>query len=102
MSERARRELVTFLHPFSLAGVEGEQGPGTYTVETIEELVDAPTLVAYRRVSTTILLPSPQYGYASKQAVVIDAIDFEAAKKKDAETAIRAGQLLMAQNKELG
>ena len=90
MSERTRREQVTFLHPFSLAGVEQEQGPGTYTVETIDEPVDAPTVVAYRRLSTTILLPSPQYGYASKQAVLIDPIDFEAARNKDAETVKRS------------
>lgn len=80
---------MTFLHPFSLAGVAELQKPGTYTVETIEELVDAPTLVAYRRVSTTIMLPSPEYGYASKQAVMIDPSDLEAAKKKDAELATR-------------
>jgi hypothetical protein len=59
-------------------------------VETIEELVDAPTVVAYRRLSTTILLPSPQYGHASRQAVVIDPIDLEAARNKDAETARKA------------
>ena len=81
---------MTFLHSFSLAGVEQEQGPGTYTVETIEELVDAPTVVAYRRLSTTILLPSPQYGPTSRQAVLIDPIDLEAARNKDAETAKRS------------
>jgi hypothetical protein len=86
MPERTRRELVTFAHPFSLAGVEEKLEPGTYAVETIEEPVNAPTLVAYRRVSTTILLPSPQYGYASKQAFVIDPADLEAARKTDAET----------------
>ena len=78
---------MTFHHPFFLVGVEQEQRPGTYTIETIEELVHAPTVVAYRRLSTTILLPSPQYGYASKQAVSIDPIDLEAARSKDAETA---------------
>ena len=86
MSERTKRELVTFQHAFSLAGVADRQAPGTYAVETLEELIDGPTLVAYRRLSTTILLPSPQYGYASKQAVVIDPLDLEAARKKDAET----------------
>jgi hypothetical protein len=85
VSERTRRELVTFQHAFSLVGVEQELRPGTYTIETIEELVDAPTVVAYRRLSTTILLPSPQYGYASKQAVLIDPIDLEAARSKDAD-----------------
>ncbi len=87
MSERTRRELVTFLHPFSLPGIEASQGPGTYTVETIEEPIDGLSFVAYRRVSTTILLPSPQFGHASRQAVTIDPRDLEAARKKDAEMA---------------
>ena len=51
---------VTFLHAFSLAGLEEELGPGTYTVETIEEPIDGLSFVAYRRVSTTIVLPSRQ------------------------------------------
>jgi hypothetical protein len=36
------------------------------------------------------MLPSPEYGYASKQAVMIDPLDLEAAKKKDAEMAAQA------------
>lgn len=86
--ERTRLELVTFRHPFSLPGVEGQQRPGTYTIETIEEPIDGLSSVAYRRVSTTIIVPSPQYGYASKQAVAIDPRDLEAAKSRDAEMAI--------------
>ena len=80
---------MTFLHPFSLVGVDEQQRPGTYTVEIIEEPLDSLSLVAYRRVSTTIILPSAQYGYASKQAVTIDPRDLEAAREKDAETANR-------------
>ena len=87
VTERTRREQVTFLHPFSLAGVEEQQEPGTYAVETIEETIDGLSFVAYRRVSTTIVLPSPQYGNASRQAVTIDPIDLEAARKRDAELA---------------
>jgi hypothetical protein len=81
---------VTFLHPFSLADVEGEQQPGTYSIETTEQPIDGLSLVAYRRVSTTIVLPSPQYGWASRQAVTIDPSDLEAAQKRDAETGMQA------------
>ena len=35
MQDRITRRLVTFLRPFSLAGL-GEQPAGTYAVETIE------------------------------------------------------------------
>jgi hypothetical protein len=89
MSERTRRELVTFLHPFSLPGVEEQQGPGTYAIETVEETIDGLSFVAYRRLSTTIVLPSPRYGNASRQAVTIDPLDLEAAMKRDAELASR-------------
>lgn len=78
------------MHPFSLAGVEEQQRPGTYTVETVEEPIEGLSVVAYRRVSTTIILPSPQYGYASRQAVAIDPHDLAAARKRDAEKAIQA------------
>ena len=77
------------MHPFSLVGVDEEQQPGTYMVEIIEEPLDSLSFVAYRRVSTTIILPSAQYGYASKQAVTIDLRDLKAAREKDAETAKR-------------
>lgn len=50
MLERTKQELVTFSHPFSLAGVDGQQDPGTYMVELIEEPIDGLSFVAYRRV----------------------------------------------------
>jgi hypothetical protein len=87
MSERTKQELVTFRHPFLLAGVEEQQAPGTYTIETIEEPIEGLSFVAYRRLSTTIVLPSPKYGAASRQAVTIDPRDLEAAMKRDAEIA---------------
>lgn len=92
MPERNVRTSVTFLHPFTLVGVEGEQPAGTYTVETTEEPVDGLSLLAYRRVSTTIVLPSPEYGMASRQLVTIDPRDLEAAQLRDAETARQARQ----------
>ena len=90
MPERTTQVSVTFLHPFSLAGVDGEQPAGVFTVETVEEPIDGLSFAAYRRVSTTIVLPSPHYGHASKQAVTIDPRDLEAARKADAEMAAAA------------
>jgi hypothetical protein len=78
---------VTFLHPFSLAGADGEQPPGTYVVETTEVPIDGLSFAAYRRVSTTIVLPSPHYGWASRQMITIDPRELEAAGERDAETA---------------
>jgi hypothetical protein len=85
VTDRITRETVTFVHPFELADVEGMLPAGTYTVETIEEPIEGVSMLAYRRVSTTIIVPSPRYGMASRQMVTIDPLYLEAARKKDAE-----------------
>jgi hypothetical protein len=76
---------VTFLHPFSLIGVDGAQPAGTYTIETVEEPLDNLSFIAYRRVSTTIVLPSSNTPTLTRQVVIIDPRDLEAAVKRDAE-----------------
>ena len=83
--DRITRETITFLHPFELADVQGLLPAGTYTIETIEELIESVSMVAYRRVSTTIVVPSPTSGMASRQMVTIDPLDLDVARKRDAE-----------------
>ena len=85
MTERITQKIVNFRHPFLLAGVEGEQPPGSHTIETIEESIGDFSLVGYRRVSTTITLTSQQFGVASRQVVTIDPRDLDEALKRDAE-----------------
>jgi hypothetical protein len=85
VTDRVKRETITFLHPFELADVEGMLPAGDYTIETIEEPIEGLSMVAYRRVSTTIVVPSPRYGMASRQMVTIDPSDLEAVRKRDAE-----------------
>jgi hypothetical protein len=90
--ERTRHEQVIFLHPASLAGVDRQIEPGAYTVETIEEAIDGLSFLAYRRVATTIVLPSREQGDACRQVVTIDPRVLEAAKQKDAELANNSHQ----------
>jgi hypothetical protein len=90
LTGRTTQTAVTFLHPFTLPGAEGEQAAGTYIVETLEEPIEGLTFLAYRRVSMTIVLPSAQYGWASRQVVTIDPRDLEAAKQRDTARAGRA------------
>ena len=85
MMDRITRETITFLHPFELADVQGLLPGGTYTIETIEESIESVSMVAYRRVSTTIVVPSPTSGMASRQMFTIDPLDLEVAQKRDAE-----------------
>ena len=84
VTERITHTTVTFRHPFELPGMEGEQSAGTYTVETTEEPIGGLSLLAYRRVSTTIILASREFGPASRQVVTIEPLDLDAALKRDA------------------
>lgn len=85
MTDRITRGTITFLHPFALRDVEGILPAGTYTIETIEEPIDGISILAYRRVSTTIIVPCSSCGMASRQMVTIDPLDLEAARKRDAQ-----------------
>jgi hypothetical protein len=84
VTERVTHTTVTFRHPFELAGVEGERPAGTYAIETTEASIDGLSFLAYRRVSTTIDLPSNLSAMFSRQLVDIDPRDLEAALKRDA------------------
>lgn len=83
MNERVRNESVTFAHPFSLGSVDGTFPPGTYAVEVTEEQLAGLSFVAYRMVSTTIMLPGPTAAYTSWQRVDIEPSDLAMAKKHD-------------------
>jgi hypothetical protein len=83
MHDRITRRLVTFRHPFSLGGVDGVP-PGTYEVETTEAPIDSLSVLAYRRVSTTMDLPCDFSAMLARQRVDIDPQDLEAAEKRDA------------------
>lgn len=84
MTERATDTLVTFRHPFALRDVDGTQPAGTYRVETVELAIDGLSFVAYRRISTTIMLPAIGSSSAQRQFVEIDPADLAAAQQRDA------------------
>ena len=86
MIERLSHQSVCFVHQFSLSGVDGSFPAGTYDVEVTEEQLEGVSFVAYRRVSTTIVLPGAGFANRSRQVVSIDPVDLEAALVRDAET----------------
>ncbi len=75
MTIRTRRESVTFGSPFPLPGVEGLQPAGTYVVETDEELLEQLSFTAYRRISTTLVVPlgSGSYQMIRVEPALVDA-----------------------------
>ena len=48
------------------------QAPGTYTVQTDEELIEGLSFLAYRRVATVIFVPLRHGGPGSLQAITVD------------------------------
>src|ERR1700752_2024690 len=56
MTVRTTSRTVTFVHPVSLSGPLEVQPAGTYTVETDEELLEGPSIPAYRRIATLLRL----------------------------------------------
>jgi len=73
---------VVFRRPFVLGGLDGIQPPGTYKIETYSELVDSPTVVAYRRVATSIELHNQPVG--TIRTATIDPAELEEALRLDA------------------
>lgn len=83
---RTRQKTVMFTRPFFLSGFDQAQPPGTYTIETDEELIPGLSFAAYRTVTTLILLPSRDVGTTVvKQVAAIDAKELGAALERDRE-----------------
>jgi hypothetical protein len=84
---RTHQKNVMFTRPFFLSGFEHAQSPGTYTIETDEELIPGLSFAAYRTVATLILLPSRNVGATVvHQAAAIDPKELIAALESDGET----------------
>ena len=53
---RVSSTTVTFVRPFIVDGFSELQRAGSYVVDTEEELIDAPSVAAWKRISTVIQL----------------------------------------------
>jgi hypothetical protein len=84
MTIRTTEKTVRFVRPFSLKGAERSFPAGAYRVTTDEELIEGISLLAYRRVSTMILVPGGLHG-SSVEMLSIDPADLDAAQRRDAE-----------------
>jgi hypothetical protein len=100
MPERSTLASITFSHPFSLTDVDGVQPAGTYTVETIETTLDNLSFLAYRRVSTSIMLPAIGKAARERQVIYIDPLELEQALKRDAQTWVDFSNLYVTRRAE--
>ncbi|WP_225772045.1 hypothetical protein [Inquilinus sp. Marseille-Q2685] len=84
---------MTFVRPFTLSGIDGPQLPGTYTVETDEELLDGSSPPVHRRIATMIRLPGRPGSGELVQVVTVDPDELSAALLRDGASpdSVKAG-----------
>jgi len=93
VTTRTTDTIVRFAHPFSIEGVARSLPAGDYRVTTEEEEIEGLSFMAYRRISTSIVLPthwhepiSPRADrFASVEVVRIAPADLARAQQRDAE-----------------
>ena len=83
MNSRTTRAVVTFAHPFRIAGYEDELPAGEYQVDMDEELLEGLSFEAYRRTGTYLLVGSQAGGRGSAEMRPVDPRDLEAALVRD-------------------
>ena len=80
---RTTSKTVTFMHPFSLSETDEVHPAGAYTVETDEELLQASSTPAYRRVATLLRLERTT-GTVQTQILETNPVELAGALARDA------------------
>lgn len=83
MTIRTRTKEVTFVRPFVLGGLDEVLPAGAYVVETDERRVNGVSFLAYRRISTRILLPAASGNPALGRTLITSPEALEAAVARD-------------------
>ena len=83
MAIRTTKTTVTFAQPFVLGDFDEVLPPGTYNVETDEELLEGLSFHAYRRILTLIHLPKKSGHPGLSRTLTIDPNELDAALKRD-------------------
>jgi hypothetical protein len=91
MTVRTTSKTVTFMHPFSLSETDELHPAGTYTVETDEELLQASSIPAYRRIATLLRLERTT-GAVLTQIVETNPVELAGALARDAQPGDTAPQ----------
>jgi hypothetical protein len=79
VTSRSRSRTVVFTRPFRLAAFEAPLPPGSYVVETDEELVEDLSFPAYRRTGAWLRLPAAPGSRALDRVVNVDPAELDAA-----------------------
>lgn len=82
MTMRTSSKTVTFCRSFRMDGVDRLLPPAAYQVVTEEELIEGLSFLAYRLVSTAMVVPGE--AGSTVEMVIIDPLDLQAAQEEDA------------------
>jgi hypothetical protein len=85
MTIRSRREIIHFMHPFHIKGIDRQLAPGDYEVITDEEMLEGLSFPSFRRVATMIMVPGPPPRGGVMEMISISAVNLSDAKRNDAE-----------------
>lgn len=102
MTVRTTRKAVTFVNSFKLGHFDEVLPPGTYEVETDEELLEGLSFHAYRRTLTLIHLPAKSGRRELTRTLTIDPNDLDAALKRDAASGAASLERAPLQNPSEG
>ena len=84
MTMRARREIITFKHPFRIEGVDRLLSAGAYEVITDEEMIEGLSFASFRRVATMIMVPAAAPRGSTMEMISIGSVDLSDAQRIDA------------------
>ena len=79
MPTRSTATQVTFKRPFRLAEIDEELPPGTYDIETEEEVIEGNERTVYIRKATLFRVQTP----GKSRTVTIDPAGLDAALRND-------------------
>jgi len=83
MTIRTTSKFVLFNHAFKIGLWSQSHPPGSYRVDTDEELIEGLSFIAYKRKLTVIHLPSNYKSKHLTRALTVCASDLDIALKKD-------------------
>lgn len=78
MATRTTQVQVHVPHGFNLPGIDGQQPPGNYRIDYVEEAIEAASRLAWRRVEAFIYLPEIGTGSMPLHMVPITLRDLDA------------------------
>ena len=90
VTNRISKQLVTFRSPFFLESLEEEWPAGKYTIETEEEPLDSVSFLAFRRISTTMIIHAKHGQRTTTRFISIDPAELAAAQARDQRPLDRA------------